>query len=432
MTITQPLGGRMIKACTRWALALALASLVPAIVSAEEVLEVDLGAPEGSPTPAPAKPAPSVAPAEAPTAAPSPAPAAPNAVASPAPNAVPSPVAVTTQGTTVDMEPTAAATPAPDAALDKVRFDKGGADDEGLMIIAPGAASPEDSLESFGIDSPFNWKGRDRKVLKPGEAPEGDESLELSAPEASDLKERVSVENGEGEAVPGEGDYDRVERAGIVLGASEYRVDGRVARTAGGSFFATVGRQVALRIEPGRQVYPGSVYTVFREAGIQRGNGPDAQDVGMLVRNTGVLKVIRVEGEEVLARVERQYEPILEGDLIRLRDPERLSFYASLRQGGSAPLDLHGEVLGVMPPALMAQKGDIVFLDLGRSQGAFPGLRLLLSRDADEPDREGVRPVRETGRLGQVEILNVSRNAATARVVRARAEVRPGDKVRYR
>lgn len=400
----------MSMACWGFALMVALSG-APAFAAAaeEEVLEVDLG--EAEPTATPVPPTATAAPTQAPTEAPTPEPTA-TAVA--------------------EQTPAAEASPTPAGAdLDKVRFDGGEGGEDGLMIIAPGAASPEDSLESFGIDSPFNWKGRDRKTLKPGEAA-GDEALELSAPETSDLRERVSVETGEGDKLPSDGDFDEVERSGIVLTAAEYRVDGRVSRSTDGGFVASKGGLVALRMEPGRQIYPGSIYTVFREGGMLRSGGQDPQDTGMLVVNTGVVKVVRIEGEEVLARVERQYESVREGDLVRLRDPERLRYYSSLRQGGTAPLDLKGEVLGMRPPKMVARRGDVVYLNIGRKQGAWPGLRLQLLREPEAIKSDGVLSVRQTGRIGQLEIINVAREGSTARVLRALGEVRVGDKVRFR
>ncbi len=52
----------------------------------------------------------------------------------------------------------------------------------------------------------------------------------------------------------------------------------------------------------------------------------------------GVLKVVRIEGEDVLARVEKQYETIREGDMVRLRDPDRLRYYNSVRQKAAGGL----------------------------------------------------------------------------------------------
>jgi hypothetical protein len=131
--------------------------------------------------------------------------------------------------------------------------------------------------------------------------------------------------------------------------------------------------------------------------------------------------------------VEKQYEAIREGDLIRLRDPERLKYYASLRQGPGQPaLDMKGEVVGLRPPHMVANRGDVVYLDLGRAKGVVPGMRLLLTRDAEELGDDGVRSLRGTGRLGVLQVLNTTRDASVARVLQVQGEVRLGDRVRYR
>jgi hypothetical protein len=401
-------------------LALAASRLPAAKDDSEPVLEVDLGGhPTDTPTAAPtATPPPTAAPTEAPTEA---------------PTAVEGAAAALSGSAELDLAPSPAPTPGPD--LRQPSFDKAMPDEDGLMIIAPGAASPEDSLESFGIDSPFNWKGRQGRTLQPGKdaSAAGEDELELSAPDSSDLRDRVSVENGEGEAQPSDEDYDKVERVGGVLNAGEYRVDGRVARMKGGEIFARENVQVALSMEPGRQVYPGSVYTVFRDGGVLSTGGDDAHEVGQLIRNVGVVRVTRIEGDEVQARVIKQYDAIREGDLVRLRDPERMKYYAALRQGQGAPaLDLKGEVIGLLPPSLMARRGDVVYLDLGHANGVEPGMRLLLSRDPQDLGADGIRALKATGRLGVVEVLNVSRDACVARVTQAADDVRVGDKVRYR
>ncbi|HTB33628.1 MAG TPA: hypothetical protein VK842_02085, partial [bacterium] len=149
--------------------------------------------------------------------------------------------------------------------------------------------------------------------------------------------------------------------------------------------------------------------------------------------NVGVLRVTRIEGDEVLGKVEKQYETILEGDLIRLRDPDRLKFYATLREGpATAPLDLKGEVIGLADDASVSHQGDPVYLDLGRAAGVAPGMRLLLWRDPVQLETDDVRPLEATGRIGLVEVVSVTHDASVARVLHCLGEVRLGDKVRYR
>jgi hypothetical protein len=175
--------------------------------------------------------------------------------------------------------------------------------------------------------------------------------------------------------------------------------------------------------------------------------------VGTLIQNVGVLRITRVESGAVLADIEKQYTAVLEGDLIRLRDPQRLRYYALLRQGPpAADFNVKGEVAGLIPPSLFAIKGDVVYLSVGHDQGVTPGMRLmvvrehvLLSGPDDSNDMmpmgpteptlaqgDDLRELQPTGRIGVLEVVNTSRNASAARVVQCVGEVRAGDSVRYR
>jgi hypothetical protein len=313
------------------------------------------------------------------------------------------------------------------------------------MIIAPGAVSPEDSLESFGIDSPFNWKqsGASKSAAAPAEG--------QPAPSGRSRGERVDVENGEGEILPTESDYDAVERAGSVVSAEEFRSDGRLDRTKDGQIFGRSNVQVDLAMDAGRTAAVDSVYTIFRDDGPLRTHGADPKVVGELIENVGVLRVTRVDEDGVVARIEKQYNRIMAGDLIRPRDPERLKYYSLLRQGPStAPKGLRAEVLGLVPPSLFAHRGDVVYLNIGRAKGALPGMRLLVTRGEDRPgpddpnelmpmgpisptlaQSDDLRALHPTGRIGVVEVINVTHDACVARVVESEGEIRAGDEVRY-
>lgn len=353
-------------------------------------------------------------------------------------------VAATVAPTTVPtIAPTTAATPVPKATpgqdLRDVDFNKAGneSEEDGMVIIAPGSQSPEDSLESFGIESPFDWK---KRGVKPLGAPKGQdaEAIELGAPDRSDLKEKVSLETAEGEALPGDMAYEEVERAGMVLSPEEYRVDGQVARERTGKLLSRRGTVIYLRMEPGRQVYPGTVYTLYRNKGLLRSGSPAQMDIGTLMVPSGVVRVIRVDGDLVATRVEKGYIEINEGDLARLRDPDRLRHINALRQSGNGPpAELNGEIIGVHSGRTLARKGDVVYLNLGRAKGNQPGLRLTVSRDVPSPpspsqpasaQREG----QAVGKIGQLEVLSITRDACSARVIKSAGELRPGDRVRLR
>lgn len=386
--------------------------------AAEEVDEVSMeeSPPKGeaSPVPSPtfsATPAPSVEPTVAPT------PAAQEA-AKPAP------------------EPTKQ--PLSDPGFDKASQPSD--DSDGLVIIAPGASSPEDSFEAFGIESPFNWRDKKRKAFSaPSGAQEGedpslsDEPIELNAPETSDFRERVDVETAAGTKVLGSEKYDTVERAGAVFSGDETRIDGRIKVEKNQRLAFSAGKLFYFDAEPGRQVYPGSIYSVWREGG-KVTYGSEKKELGQLFRAVGIARVIRVESESIQARLEKQYEEVRPGDVLRLRDSDRARHFSSLRKGPSeaSPSEIQGEIAAVQPPRRFAQAGRIVFLNLGRSQGIVPGMRLAVYRDrpeAAEPTKVLPGPM---GRIGELEVLSVHRSSATARVSKSVAPLAPGDRVRFR
>jgi hypothetical protein len=378
------------------------------------------------------EPAPSATPSMIPTQAPTPVPtAAPTQVPTqapmaPPPTAEPSPV-VTASAKNDLSEP----------GFDKVKNkDLGGNEDDGLVIIAPGASSPEDSLEAFGIDSPFNWREKKKRaMLQPGEAggQEGNESIELNAPETSDLKDRVSVEAPDQPASEAE-DYDAVEKAGFILPSEDFRFDATVIREKNGRPLFSKGDLVYLQMEPGRQVYPGSIYSVFRDDGKVDSSGDEKRELGDLVRAVCVVRVIRVDSENIMARVERQYDVGNVGDGLRLRDPDRAKHFASLRQNaGETPAsDLKGQVAELENRKLTIKPGQHAYLDIGRSQGVLTGMKLSIYRDVPkELDTTQILPG-PVGKIGEFVVVSTQKNSCTVRLVKADTSLRVGDGVRYR
>lgn len=365
----------------------------------------------------------------------------PSATASPTFSATPTEVPPTAVPTAQPAKAGAEAmAPAPkenlaDPGFDKPRPTPSGNEDDGLVIIAPGAASPEDSLEAFGIDTPFNWREKKKRAIaEPGEggAQAGNESIELNAPETSDLKDQVSVEEPGKPATEAE-NYDAVERAGFILPLEEFRFDAMVVREKNGHLIFGKGDLVYLQMQPGRQVYPGSIYTAFRDEGKVMG-GEDRKELGDLVRGVSVIRVIRVDSENIMARVDRQYDHGKVGDGLRLRDPDRARHFASLRQNaGEAPAaDLKGEIAELQNRKLTIRAGQHAYLTIGRSQGVLAGMKLMIYRDVPlEQDTTKIQPG-PVGKIGEFVVVSTQKNSCTVRLNKAVTAVRVGDKVRYR
>ena len=384
-------------------------------------------------------------------------PATATATPTPLPSATQTPTDEPTLPPTATPEPApqAAAQPSPAAAdgaavkasaenLGEPIFDKSGKrlmgeGDEGLVIIAPGAASPEDAFESFGIDSPYNWRERQKKTIGgAGAAAEGagpgDESIQLNAPETSDFKEKVAVENSQGQEIQDSGGYDVVERAGMVEPEAEFPMDGTILREKNNKAVFGEGSIFFMSVEPGRQVYPGSIYSIYRDMGKVQSGGDDPQDMGKLLRAVGVAQVVRVDSENTIARVEKQYDAVRVGDGVRLRDPDKTRYFESLRQAtGVAPVsDIKGNIVGVQYMQSTAVKGSFVYLDVGKSGGALPGVRLSVYRSTDmSGDMFNDKPG-SVGKLGEIEVLSVQRESSTARVIKADGGMAVGDQIRYR
>jgi hypothetical protein len=336
--------------------------------------------------------------------------------------------------------PTAAKKQNKDEDLEDVSFEAGSedADGEGLVIIAPGAASPEDSLAVFGIESPFDTRRERPGIGSPRTAPFGGEegtgeAIELGSPDTTDFSEDLSLETASGGSPQGGlEDYIRVERAGGILTESEIRIDGTVHREKNNSDFATLGKTVYLKMAEGRQVYPGTEYVVFKETGLVQ---PDKEKpvIGMKIENMGVLRILRVDSEWVMSRVVQVYDTIEPGDKIRLRDPERQRYLTSLRADRNRlPADLEGKVASIQGIKAMAVQNDIVHLDFGRADGCVPGLRFGVYRDVESAGATNADRIDPVGRIGLLEVISTRLKTSTARVVNIGTPVRVGDRIRYR
>jgi hypothetical protein len=248
-------------------------------------------------------------------------------------------------------------------------------------------------------------------------------------------------------------DYDRVEKAGLVESPTDYHADGWIDHFQSGYDFGQVDSVVILHMRSGHKAVVGADYVIYREEGElgeQEGSG---QDAGMLLKNVGVLRVMRVAGDSASARVVKQYWNMIKGDLVRLREPQRRRYYALLdRTPPARPKALRGEVVGVMPPTLFAVKDDYIYLNLGVAKGVLPGMRMTVLGDLD-PDDFGpddydsslpMRPIvitqpasddtgviTPTGGIATVEVVNATAGACVARVLDCTGDVRVGDHVRY-
>ncbi len=220
-----------------------------------------------------------------------------------------------------------------------------------------------------------------------------------------------------------------VERAGAVAQADEIPLDGRIHSAKSGGEFLFTGDTATLSLAGGHALAPGQEILSFRLSNpvIDPVGGAD---LGRLVAVSGVLKVTRVDGDEVLARVTKSYQDVRVGDSFRLRG-EKIPHHRPKALAG----DLRGCLVAIRGYYELAAKGEVVYLDLGSAQGVEPGLRFTVQRKyPTEARRDSFdsAPIEANGDLGQVEVLSVLRNTSAAVVIRSSNVMKVGDRVRLR
>ncbi len=245
--------------------------------------------------------------------------------------------------------------------------------------------------------------------------------------------------------------YEGVEQAGE-LTDSKTQVEGvgRVVRFKDGYLFGAQGSLVRVHFNAGFRPYAGQALVVFRDDGTlstQRGRA-----VGDLLQTIAVLRVTRADGGDPTAAVLTQYYNILPGDRLAPRDARLKAYLALKGRPQRPPRRVSGEVVGMIPPKLMAGDGDVVYLDVGSDQGVVPGTRLRVvsqpeidgyGNDSDdsvmpmyriahsEPPEDDLRDVASNGTVAVARVVNATRHGCSARVYECVGVVRMGDQVKF-
>jgi hypothetical protein len=220
-----------------------------------------------------------------------------------------------------------------------------------------------------------------------------------------------------------------VERAGELAQADELRVDGKIQGVKTGGSLLVAGDIGFLNLADGHSAVPGQEFLSYRLSNPVLDPVTGA-DLGRVVTVSGVLKVIRVDGDEVQVRVRKTYVDIRVGDSVRRRGEKPAHAHAK-----TLPGDLSGYVAAVHDSLGLAYKGVVVYLDLGSDQGIEPGLRFTVSRPAAQSVAQEFLDSTSSeanGDLGVVEVISVLRNTCTARVIKDINVIKPGDHVRLR
>ncbi|MEZ4415096.1 MAG: LysM peptidoglycan-binding domain-containing protein [Gemmatimonadota bacterium] len=154
-----------------------------------------------------------------------------------------------------------------------------------------------------------------------------------------------------------------------------------------------------VRLDNPVAVRPGDMLQTFR---IER----RIKDLGDVVVPTGVLEVLRLEGDGVVAEVAEEYQPLRLGDWVKVPEPFGL-------RAGVTP-EATGQMLDTRILAFQRQHelqllGDVMFLDVGRADGVVVGDEFI----GYLPPAEGWEPEP----IGRVQILGVREHRSSARIL---------------
>lgn len=170
----------------------------------------------------------------------------------------------------------------------------------------------------------------------------------------------------------------------------------------------------------------GEKYSIFRKEG-SVGHPKTDEILGSKIIPLGTLQISDLEQESSRAIITKNYREITPGTyLLPYRDNQRheVSLKRSTR-------DLKGYIVDSYNGTNIIAAGDIVYIDLGRAQGAEPGNMLYIVRDValDQKLVEGRVDKLPQELLGALVILETGNRTSTALVVKSIDAIYNGDKI---
>lgn len=192
--------------------------------------------------------------------------------------------------------------------------------------------------------------------------------------------------------------------------------DGVVIKTAYNRQVVGHGDSVYLRMKYPEDVALGSLYTVYRRS--RKVFHPvNGHYLGNLYLIVGVVRVMKIDHDLATGKVDHGYMWIAPGDLVM---PFSLPSMEEAAISKPSLTDSTGMVIEIQTPRTLVAQSNIVYLDLGRSDGL---------RIGDQFDVLRSRRGFPTEPIGEVKILAMEDITATALIVRTIMPVTVGDHV---
>jgi len=186
-------------------------------------------------------------------------------------------------------------------------------------------------------------------------------------------------------------------------------------QTTGNKRLLGTGDQAYLELTNPHEVAPGDQFTVYRN--VKKVYHPSrGHYLGDLTTIVGVVKVLKVTDNKATVKIVRSYDAIFPGDGATRQASSPPSAPASSTQ--SLP-DGTGMIVELPPGQTLIAQGHVVYVDWGRNDGVKLGDKLLVFRE-----NTGI-PIQI---IGEMQIVAVEDQTATALVIRSIAPLLRGDR----
>lgn len=194
------------------------------------------------------------------------------------------------------------------------------------------------------------------------------------------------------------------------------------------------GRLIKMAVASGEIVYlgrgaddglqPGDRFTVHHRR--RKVSHPDGGSLGWRIETVAEARVLLVQPDSAAAVVEKACMDVRTGDYLLPYQERPVPYltrepFADMLTPPSGKAQ--GAIVGLDDPRLAVGAGHIVNVDLGSSDGVTPGQRLVAFR-MNDPGIEASRFV-----LGELAVLMVREETATATILQSYREILAGDRV---